>query len=145
MKETIKKIGDFNVKLKSWAFLKMMDRKKRILKLLGANVESIMSLIDQKEDSDGLSEIIDLIKSVLETLDDVTMTWLYECIFENVSIDGDDLSNVENQDKYLSGNCTLFYDIIVAVMEVNYGDFFQRLREKLTSRPTHLESTTAGA
>lgn len=139
MKEKTIVVNDLSIIVKSWAFLKMLNRKKQLLEIIGEHSDSIMKLIDSDESVDDIPMIIGMIKDVLTSLTDNKLTWFISIIFESVTINGESLSDEEVQDKHLSGQSTLFYDICRYVLEVNYGDFFQTILGKLKQQ-TPLES-----
>ena len=141
MKVKDKNIDGVLVSAKSWGFFKLLDNKKRFLDIVGKSADQIIDFFNSVESTDGIDEMIGIVKSLVSSLSSEEIRWFATTILENVTVSGKAMNTEADIDEVLSGNSMLFYKIVMLVLEVNYGDFFEVIRAKLNLKAeTSLES-----
>jgi hypothetical protein len=135
MADREKKIGDVTVKCEPWGFMALMERKRKLLKLAEGGISNFGKLIGGETTEDiSVSDVILIIKDIVDTFDEKNLDWFIKTMLEKVTVDGEPMQDMQTMDKYLSGRTTLFYDICLHVLEVNFGDFLERIGLKINSK-----------
>lgn len=127
-----------DIQVVPWGFLTMMPIKRKLMAIFSGVSPELVEVASGFESGSEFGEaelgsVITLISTIVEKLDDDTLMWFIKAVLSNVQIDGVEMNTDGNIDKALTEDMILFYKITIFVMEVNFGDFFAKLKTLLDS------------
>ncbi len=137
MVERTKVIDEFEVEVTPWGFLVMMQNKCRLLAVVSKVAPHVTEMIENasfSEEADiDIGSVIKIIGSVVEAFDEKELDWFIKTMLKQVHVNNLDMGDSENWDTVLTANSSLFYKIVLHVLEVNFGDFLEMLQTPLKS------------
>lgn len=104
-----------------WTFTKLMPRKTYL-----AGIISKVSKGLGVEDF-GIQNLLQIVEMIANHFSEKELNKFIEMMCEGVRVDGFDMTDSSNRDCVFSSRSTLFYDMVAFVLEVNLGDFLERV------------------
>ncbi len=117
-----------DTKITPLPFIEAIRFKLVLAKIFGGNAAQVLQGYTNFQNGNqfGVGQIIE---GVLANVSDEMLQMLVEVFLKNVKVDGKELKDEGTRTLLFSGNLTYLYEICGKVLEVNYSDLFQMLRE----------------
>ncbi|MDR0303750.1 MAG: hypothetical protein LBH98_03140 [Chitinispirillales bacterium] len=116
-------------------FTQSIRFKFSLLKILGGNATELGKGFENYL-TDSFVGIGQMLESVLKNVNAEVLDALLQVWLQNVKIDGKEMNDEGQKTLMFSGNMTFLYKVCAAVLEVNYSDVFQALRDRFLKQPT---------
>ena len=116
-------------------FTQAVKFKFALAKIIGGNAKDL-ALGFENYLTDNMLGVGQMIESVLSNVNEQVLDALLLNFLSGVKVDGKELKDEGTKTLIFSGNMMFLYKVCAAVLEVNYSDVFQALRDRFLKQPT---------
>ena len=116
-------------------FTQAVKFKFALAKIIGGNAKDLAQGFENYL-TDNMLGLGQMIECVLSNVNEQVLDALLLNFLSGVKIDGKELKDEGTKTLVFSGNMMFLYKVCAAVLEVNYSDVFQALRDRFLKQPT---------
>lgn len=137
-----KVIDSMSIVVKPWGFFTLIERKRKVYELFKGTIDELKNVINPENETEiTINTIIDIIGGVISTFDEKTLREFVELMFDNTTINGVSCKDFEAFENETAGKSFAFYEVLMFIVEANYGDFLAKIKHLISSKYSQLKDS----